>query len=689
MSCHDIGPRMASEIAPSSGGNVSGGTPDLPPAIPGRVPMDGAREPTEPAGPAWSPALRGKAIPGGGGPPDMPPLAASLATPGVMTSGHHTSGATGARGSGSPRGSATTPPPAAASGGGPASPRSRRTSDPTASPRVARVAISDPPASPRAARVSNPASPRASAPDPPVDQPVSLSSTSSLGAVPLVASEMLCSAELPSLRPASPRSRRISDPTAGLVAAGLDTEALRRVRRLLDIRVGNKFRVLEQLGAGAFGEIYRGKNMMTGDQVAIKIESMHVARPQLLDEARVCKMLGPDGPRGTPPDVDPAGIPRVWWYGIEGDFHVMIVELLGPSLEDLFNYCERRFSIQTTCAIGRQMVSRLEYFHSKHMLHRDVKPDNFLTGVGRRAGIIYLIDYGLGKPYRDPLTLRHVPWDTGKGLTGTARYAGVNVHMGFAQGRRDDLESLAYTLLYFVRGGLPWETPQRPAMPRRGQAAQPAASPANARAAGSPREPKEEKYRVPPAAGQAPGAAVTTTTGTKGTEMSAVQKRLADDRAKKERQEAVRKWRKWDDDRTKYIGFRKLNCSLDELCRDHDGDALPELGRFLEYCRNLRYRDKPDYEYLRDLLHELGARYGASAGDPFDWVVRGQREMRAAMDGRRMSMSMERRRRVSDPRRASFRRDPAWQRRRGSPPAARPTPPSPSDGDGGGDGQPP
>jgi serine/threonine protein kinase len=152
-----------------------------------------------------------------------------------------------------------------------------------------------------------------------------------------------------------------------------------------------------------------------------------------------------------------AGIPEVYWYGIEGDYKAMVMELLGQSLEDLFQFCDRKFSLKTVCMLAEQMITRVEYLHLNNFLHRDMKPDNFLMGLDRKADLCYMIDYGLSKRYRDPKTGEHIPYRDGKSLTGTARYASVNTHIGIEQARRDDLESVGYILLYFLKGSLPWQ----------------------------------------------------------------------------------------------------------------------------------------------------------------------------------------------------------------------------------------
>ena len=133
------------------------------------------------------------------------------------------------------------------------------------------------------------------------------------------------------------------------------------------------------------------------------------------------------------------------------------MELLGNSLEDLFQKQHKQFSIKTTCMLGIQMIDRIEWVHNKLIVHRDIKPDNFVMGRGDSAHIVYLLDFGLSKKYWSSHLNSHLKFTINKKLTGTARYASINALRGCEQSRRDDLEAIGYVLLYFLRGSLPWQ----------------------------------------------------------------------------------------------------------------------------------------------------------------------------------------------------------------------------------------
>ena len=119
--------------------------------------------------------------------------------------------------------------------------------------------------------------------------------------------------------------------------------------------------------------------------------------------------------------------------------------------------CDRHFSLKTTILIGLDMLKLVKFVHSRGVLHRDIKPDNFLIGRKQNIGKIFMIDFGLAKRYIGK-EREHIAYRDNKDLTGTARYASINTHLGIEQGRRDDLESLIYVLLYFLKGSLPWQS---------------------------------------------------------------------------------------------------------------------------------------------------------------------------------------------------------------------------------------
>ena len=288
-----------------------------------------------------------------------------------------------------------------------------------------------------------------------------------------------------------------------------------------EIPIGGTYKLdaRKKLGSGAFGDIYLGRNIRLNEEVAIKLEPTRSRHPQLFYESKLYMAL-----QGG------VGIPKLHWCGSQGNYNILIMDLLGPSLEDLFNYCKRKFTLLTTLMVVEQMVSRIEFIHSRNFLHRDVKPDNFLIGRGQKKSQIFAIDFGLAKRYRDPRTGL-------QNLTGTARYASVNTHLGIEQSRRDDIEALGYILVYFMKGSLPWQ-------------------------------------------------------GLKAKNM-------------KEKYEKIKE--------------KKISTSLDDLCK-----SLPdEFKTFIQYARDLKFEERPDYSYLKNVIRQISENNKITFDtSKFDWIVR-------------------------------------------------------------------
>lgn len=133
-----------------------------------------------------------------------------------------------------------------------------------------------------------------------------------------------------------------------------------------------------------------GVNVNTGQAVAIKLEHNNIYQPVLYSEAHYCRTL-----------AGGVGIPQVYWDGDEQCYYAMAFELLGPSLEDLFNFCGRRFSLKTVLLLADQILHRIEFIHSKNIVHADIQPGNLLMGLGRSGNTVYLTDFGIARHVHD------------------------------------------------------------------------------------------------------------------------------------------------------------------------------------------------------------------------------------------------------------------------------------------------
>jgi casein kinase I homolog HRR25 len=217
-------------------------------------------------------------------------------------------------------------------------------------------------------------------------------------------------------------------------------------------------KLIKKIASGAFGDIYLAHDVNEKIPVAVKVERRgHQA--QIKHEYSVYSRLNGSASKFVGITNRYDLVPKVFGFGkilVDNIYlNCLVMELLGKSLEELFVSSNRLLSLKTVCMLSCRMIESVELVHNKHFIHRDIKPDNFVFDIGQDT--LYLIDYGLAKEYRDPVTLVHREIRYDKSLTGTARYASIRTHQGYEQSRRDDLESIGYCLVYFLKGRLPWQ----------------------------------------------------------------------------------------------------------------------------------------------------------------------------------------------------------------------------------------
>jgi casein kinase I family protein HRR25 len=207
--------------------------------------------------------------------------------------------------------------------------------------------------------------------------------------------------------------------------------------------INNKYKIIESIGSGSFGSIYKGENVRTKDFVAIKIEPIRNQTKMLKNESIIYQYL-----------KDVEGIPQVKWFGKDDINYYMVISLLGESLQSLKTKYGV-FSLKLTLQIGIQVLQLIQTIHNKGLLHRDIKPDNFLLGMNENNKQLYVIDFGFCKSYL--IDDRHIQIKRTNNLIGSMSYASINAHCFYEQSRRDDLESLGYMLIYFITGKLEWQ----------------------------------------------------------------------------------------------------------------------------------------------------------------------------------------------------------------------------------------
>jgi casein kinase I family protein HRR25 len=207
--------------------------------------------------------------------------------------------------------------------------------------------------------------------------------------------------------------------------------------------INNKYNLIEKIGEGSFGSIYKGQNIRTKEYVAVKVEPIMTDTKLLKNESIIYQYLN-----------NTHGIPLIKWFGKDMQNYYMVIDLLGSSLESLKEKTHV-FTLNFISSIGIQITLLLKSIHEKGLIHRDIKPDNFLFGLGRDKGELFLIDFGFCKSYMQ--NNKHIPFKKIHNLIGSKTYASINSHNCLELSRRDDMESLGYMLAYLYLGSLSWQ----------------------------------------------------------------------------------------------------------------------------------------------------------------------------------------------------------------------------------------
>lgn len=217
----------------------------------------------------------------------------------------------------------------------------------------------------------------------------------------------------------------------------------------MSLIVNDKYKLKKKIGQGSFGQVYNAIDKTTKKSFAVKLENSDCGRPHLKKEMQIYRLIN---------KCDKCvGIPKIFWYGKYDIYNAMVTEKLGQSLQQLFEKNGNVFSLKTVLMIAVQILDRMELLHKNSIIHRDIKPSNFVIGRKSKKNLVYVIDFGLSKQFINTSTQQHIQFSTGKSLVGTARYVSINTHLGIEQSRRDDLESVGYMLIFFLKGQLPWQ----------------------------------------------------------------------------------------------------------------------------------------------------------------------------------------------------------------------------------------
>ena len=208
-----------------------------------------------------------------------------------------------------------------------------------------------------------------------------------------------------------------------------------------------KFQIMKLIGKGAYSRIFSVKNLANNNIFAMKVQDKSEFYGNLENEAYILYQL-----KGL-------GIPKIISYGRYRKYKVLVMELLGKSIDQMFIEninIEEKLKKKDAILAGIQMLDRIEYIHSKNLLHLDIKPNNFLVGEPD-SSLIYIIDFGFSKQYKSFRTGKHIHYSKKNYFNGNLVFSSARTMNGIESSRRDDLESLGYVLIHLFSKELPWE----------------------------------------------------------------------------------------------------------------------------------------------------------------------------------------------------------------------------------------
>ena len=210
-----------------------------------------------------------------------------------------------------------------------------------------------------------------------------------------------------------------------------------------------KFKIIKEEGNGRYSTVFSAKNIINQELVALKIQDKKKTRNDGDLEKEAYYLF----------QIKGIGIPRIITYGHSGKYNILVEELLGKSLEQLFKENTKKsknIRLKDMLMAGLQIIERIHLIHSNYILHLDIKPDNFLVGKTNKS-LIYIIDFGLARKYRSSRTGKHIMFSKGGYFPGNLKYSSRNTMKGIMPSRRDDLESIGYMLIYLYTQHLPWD----------------------------------------------------------------------------------------------------------------------------------------------------------------------------------------------------------------------------------------